>query len=147
MLNVIDPSSLGITTYRGAHDDEGAAALLPPVGASDDGSPQCAAYRPAPAPNGSLQVDPDIYLPSPGLGVLIAQYFNSNAVSPAYPYGLGRTISPNMTAHASGSPLVVTMVRSNGRAVTYQSTGPGQFFSATAPNFNTLTTFVSGGLE
>src|SRR5258708_26381877 len=93
-------------------------ALLPvvilPTGKRDQGSGireerhevgchRCEAFRPEPQLSGNLSVDPEIMLPSPGLPVQIAMYYNgASAVNG--PFGAGRTISPNLTAQASGSP-------------------------------------------
>src|SRR5690348_14318523 len=48
------------------------------------------AFRPPPQLNGDLRVDPEIRLPSPGMDVDIAYFYNA---SESYngPYGYGRT--------------------------------------------------------
>src|SRR5262249_6964513 len=58
-------------------------------------------------------------LPSPGMDVDIAYFYNANS---AYngPFGYGRTINTNLTAQASGNPLVVTLTRGNGSVAVYQ---------------------------
>src|SRR3984957_391097 len=88
----------------------------------DGGCSGCEAYRPEPQRSGNLQVDPEIYLPSPGMDVIIGAYYNASSTVNG-PFGLGRTISPNMTAQASGSPTLVTLTRGNGALVSYSFNG------------------------
>src|SRR5512143_155012 len=68
----------------------------------------CASYRPDPQLSGNLQVDPDIHLPSVGLDVDIAFYYNSNAWNGApftnAAFGYQRTISPAQAAQLYGFP-------------------------------------------
>src|SRR5476649_251643 len=69
----------------------------------------CDAYRPEPQLSGNLQVDPEIHLPSPGMDVDIAYYFNSSTYpgSPFIngPYGYQRIMSPAMAAQFFGIPM------------------------------------------
>ncbi len=92
---------------------------------------RCEAYRPDPQPSGNLRVDPEIHLPSPGMDVDIAYYYNANS-SANGAFGYGRTLSTNLTAIASGSPAIVTIARGNGALVSYQDDGTGNFVSANA---------------
>ena len=94
-------------------------------------------YRPAPQPDDNLVVDPEIKLPSPGMDVEIA-YFYSAASPYNGPFGYGRTISPNLSAQASGNPAIVTLTRGNGALVSYQDDGAGHFNPKTPGLFNTL---------
>src|SRR5579872_3304745 len=64
----------------------------PPVGVLPGRSE---AYGPAPRLDGSLVVDPEIHLPSPGMDVDIAYFYNSNNSGVAL-YGLGRTMSADL---------------------------------------------------
>ncbi|MGO8671658.1 MAG: hypothetical protein ACLQVD_09885, partial [Capsulimonadaceae bacterium] len=105
----------------------------------------CAAYRPGPQAGGNLQVDPEIYLPSPGMDLKIGMYYNSVSQYNG-PLGFGRTMLPNCLAQASGSPLLVTLTRGTGAVATYQDDGSGTFVNSTAGNFNTLTQDTTDGL-
>lgn len=106
-------------------------------------------YRPAPQVNGNLQIDPEIVLPSPGMDLRITLYYNSGVPNPwasASPVGPYRTISPNLLAVASGSPLVVTMIRGTGAVVPYDGDAAGGFATGTQGVFNTLVRDTAGGL-
>jgi len=110
----------------------------------------CEAFRPAPQVSGNLQIDPEIHLPSPGMDVDVAYYYNS-ATPSSTPYGYGRTLSPYMLAQASGSPLIVTLVRGNGAMVSYQASSalalpPRQFVAQTPGVFNTLVEDMTNNL-
>src|SRR5579872_1577170 len=112
MKNVIDVDSLKIATLNLAGIAEGNA-----------GAPcsTCAAYRPDPLPDGNLQVDPEIRLPSPGMDVDIGYFYNSVATTNG-PFGYGRTITSNLTAQASsltGSQTLVTLTRGDGTLVSF----------------------------
>ena len=71
---------------------------------------------------GNLQVDPEIYLPSPGMDAVIGAYYNASSTANGT-VGLGRTVSPNMTAQASGLPVLVTLTRGDGAQVSYAYNG------------------------
>ncbi len=88
------------------------------------------AYRPDPQADGNLQVDPEISLPSPGMDVEIAHYYNSNTDYNG-PLGYGRTANVNLFVQASGTPAAVTFTRGNGSRSAYQETssGSGQYQS------------------
>ena len=110
MLNQADISELGIPY------------LVFDVGTpASEGCEQCAAHRPAPQPDGNLQVDPEIHLPSPGIDVDIAYYYNAVSTNNG-PFGYGRQLSLNLTAQASGSPAIVTLTRANGALISYCDT-------------------------
>ena len=122
MLQLLDVASSGYSTLS-----------IPGVNAP--GSPaspapcaRCLEHRPAPAVDGTLHVDPDIRLPSPGMDVVVEFHYNSAS---AYngPYGYRRSISPNLLAQAAGSPLLVSMTRGDATLVTYTSDGSGGFTS------------------
>ena len=83
--------------------------VLPPAQGGSDASscPRCEAFRPDPQASGNLQVDPEIHLPSPGMDVDFAYYYNAVSANNG-PFGYGRTASQNLTAQASGSPALVT---------------------------------------
>jgi hypothetical protein len=72
---------------------------------------RCEAYRPDPQRSGNLQVDPEIHLPSVGMDLDIAYYYNATSAVNG-PFGYSRTASPNLTAQASGSPALVTLTSS-----------------------------------
>ena len=77
-------------------------------------------------------------LPSPGFPVQVESYYNAASTANG-PYGYGRTISPNQTAQASGSPVLVTLTRDNGALVSYQySSGAGGYVAQTAGCLNSL---------
>ena len=102
---------------------------------------RCAAYCPDPQPSGNLQVDPDILLPSPGMDVQIALYYNS-ATWPAAPfangpYGAGRTMSPssNATIYNSGNSVIIQ--RGSGAIVSYAYSG-GSWGASTPGVLNSL---------
>jgi len=99
MLAIIDAEKLGIPVLE-----------LPKAAGAEEGCARCQAFSPAPGLDGKLAVDPEIHLPSPGMDVDVAYYYN-NAFLFNGPYGYGRTLSVNLLAQASGSPMVVTLVR------------------------------------
>jgi len=105
----------------------------------------CEAYRPVPQRSGNLQVDPEIHLPSPGMDVDIAYYYNAAATNNG-PFGYGRQLSTNLTAQASGSPAIVTLTRANGALVSFQDDGMGTFVAKTPGVLNTLTKDVPNSL-
>jgi hypothetical protein len=98
---------------------------------------RCAAYRPDPQLSGNLQVDPEIHLPSLGMDVEVSYFYNATSTQNG-PFGYGRTLTTNLTAQASGSPAIVTMVRGNGGIVSYQDNGSGTFVAQTPGLLNTL---------
>jgi hypothetical protein len=79
----------------------GCSALGNP-GVNAPGPAPCDRYlehRPAPSVDGSLHVDPDIRLPSPGMDVVVEfHYYSASAYNG--PYGYRRSISPNQPAQA-----------------------------------------------
>src|SRR3979411_663525 len=98
MLNIIDIAKLGLPGL-----DPDAGSVAGGAGGAVSGGPgcgTCAAFRPEPGVDGNLQVDPEIHLPSPGMDVDIAYFYNANSQYSG-PFGYGRTISPNLTAQAS----------------------------------------------
>ena len=103
----------------------------------------CEAYRPEPQLSGNLQCDPEIMLPSPGFDVLIGYYYNAQSTANG-PFGLGRTISPNMTAQASGSPTLVTLTRGNGAQVSYAYNG-SSYVAQTPGCLNSLVQDTTNG--
>ncbi|MBV9470721.1 MAG: hypothetical protein JOZ57_15890, partial [Abitibacteriaceae bacterium] len=98
---------------------------------------RCKAFRVDPQLDGNLQVDPEIFLPSPGLNVDIGYYYNSNTQYNG-PFGYGRTITPNLLAQANGSPAWVSFSRGNGAIVSYQDDGSGTFVPQTPRLLNTV---------
>jgi hypothetical protein len=52
-------------------------------------------FRPHPQLDGNLVVDPEIHLPSPGIDVDIAYYYNAGSGYNSV-YGYGRTLSHNL---------------------------------------------------
>ncbi len=70
------------------------------------------AFRPDPQLDGNLRVDPEIHLPSPGMDVDISYYHNGISFYNG-PFGYKRTINLNMRSMASGSPVVVTLIRTS----------------------------------
>src|SRR6266700_1723013 len=107
---------------------EGAGQL---AGSAGSGACQtCASYRPEPQLSGNLQVDPEIHLPSVGMDVDIAYFYNASSTANGV-FGYSRTLSANLTAQASGSPAIVTLTRGNGAIVTYQDNGSGTFLPKT----------------
>src|SRR5579871_1323863 len=133
MLNIIDVEALGIPMLVLPEEFARPAG----VGLPDPACSPCAAYRPEPQLNGNLQVDPDIHLPSPGMDLDVAFFYNAASTQNG-PYGYGRTLSTNLTAQASGSPTVVTLTRGSGAVVSYLDNGSGTFLSQTPGNLNTL---------
>jgi YD repeat-containing protein len=115
------------------------------AGMSEAGCETCAAFRPAPRLDGSLLVDPEIHLPSPGMNVDIAYYYNASNEYNG-PYGYGRTISHHQTAQASGSTVRVTMTRGNSAQVVYQDNGSGTYVPQTPGVFNTLVQDSGNGI-
>src|SRR5258708_31038854 len=105
----------------------------------------CAVYRPDPQRSGNLQVDPEIRLPSPGMDVEIAYFYNAAATNSG-PFGYGRQLSLNLTALASGSPTIVTLTRANGALVSYQDDGMGNLLAQTPGVLNILTKDVPNSL-
>ena len=96
----------------------------------------CAIRSSSPQLLGNLQVDPEIVLPSPGMNVEIAYFYDS--FSPYNgPYGYGRILSTNLTTQALGSPAIVSMTRGNGGMVIHQADGDG-FISLSPENLNIL---------
>ena len=128
MISIIDVEALGIPTILLPPEDNGPAA---------SSCHRCEAFRPDPQRSCNLQVDPEIHLPSPGFDVNIAYYYNASADNNG-PFGYGRTISPNLTAQASGSPAIVTLTRANGAIVSFQDNGSGTFLPQTPGVLNTL---------
>ncbi len=119
MIEIIDVEALGIPTILLPAEDNGARP---------SSCHRCDAFRPAPQLTGNLQVDPEIHLPSPGMDIDIAYYYNSAAVtgSPTTngPYGYKRTLSPAKSAQLYGSPLTnLIIARGNGAVVTFQDDG------------------------
>src|SRR5258706_10538472 len=114
MIQVVDMESMGIP-----------AAILPEgfggqVGSADSASCQtCASYRPAPQISGNLQVDPEIHLPSVGIDVDLAYFYNASSTANGV-FGYGRTLSSHLTAQACPSPSRVTLTRGNGAIATFQ---------------------------
>ncbi|HLJ55965.1 MAG TPA: hypothetical protein VKT77_13075 [Chthonomonadaceae bacterium] len=98
-------------------------AILPPEPErSHAGQAACAGcepYRPEPQRSGNLQVDPEIHLPSPGIDVDIAYYYNA-ASTVNGPIGYGRQLSTNLTLdmHITSAGATFdyagTLVRANG---------------------------------
>jgi len=135
MLSIINVKESG---YEEVAQEAAASGVLPveQVVSPTGSCTACAMYSPSPQFSGNLQVDPEIVLPSPGMNVEIAYFYNSfSPVNGAY--GYGRTLSTNLTAQASGAPAIVSMTRGNGAVVTYQADGGG-FISHTPENLNTL---------
>jgi len=97
----------------------------------------CEAFRPDPQRSGNLQVDPEIHLPSPGMDVDLAYYYNATSTVNG-PFGYSRTASPNLTAQASGSPTLVTLTRGNGAMVSFLDNGSGTFIAQTPGVLNSL---------
>lgn len=134
MISVVDPEECGYET-------------LPSVAtpATTDGDcRRCAAHRAGPQSDGTLEVDPEIHLPSPGMDVDIAYYYNSNSTYNG-PFGYGRTINLNLRAQASGAfrhtggaGVVVTLTRGNGARVSYTDDPSGAMVPSTAGLLNTL---------
>lgn len=98
------------------------SAILDKPAGSDGSCLHCEAFRPEPQRSGNLQVDPEIHLPSPGFDVDLAYYYNASSSNNG-PFGYGRTLSPYLTAQASGSPTLVTLTRDNGAQVSYSLSG------------------------
>ena len=134
MIRLVDPVALGIPTIA-----------LPDVsGEQASACHRCEAFRPEPTLDGNLTVDPEIVLPSPGINVDIASFYNSNLAANG-PFGYGRTLSTNMTAVASGSPAIVTLIRGSGSVVSFQDNGSGTFLPKTPGLLNTLVKDTVGG--
>ena len=106
-------------------------------GEAASGCLRCEAFQPAPQSDGSLLVDPEIHLPSPGMDVDVAYFYNSTSTLNG-PFGYRRTLSTNLTAQASGSPAIVTLTRGNGSLVSYLSDGSGNYACQTPGVRNTL---------
>ena len=67
-------------------------------------------------------------------------YFSTATSTANGPFGYGRTLSTNLTAQASGSPLLVTMTRGDGSMATFTESGVGTgVFSSTVGVFSSLT--------
>jgi YD repeat-containing protein len=98
----------------------------------------CIAHKPTPQSTGNLQVDPEIDLPSPGMNVNIAYYYNSASKYNGV-FGYGRTMTTNLFIKASGSPLVLTLTRGKGNTTEYEETSLGKFKAKSSGNRNTLT--------
>jgi len=98
---------------------------------------RCEAFKPEPTPDGNLRVDPDIHLPSVGMDVDIASFYNANSNYNG-PYGYGRTISPNQLCQASGTPTMVSLTRGNGSMVSYLNNGSGTYLPQTYGLINSL---------
>src|SRR5579871_1751792 len=113
--------------------------LLPEMADTQDAAScaHCEGFRPDPQRSGNLQVDPEIHLPSPGMNVDIDNYYNAASTTNAA-FGYGRTVSTNLTAQASGSPLLVTLTRANGALVSYQYDGVSAYIAKTPGVLNTL---------
>jgi len=124
MLRIIDPEELGIPEIKLSSD------FL-------NNCRRCAAYQPSPEADGNLQVDPEINLPSIGMDVNIAYYYNSKS-SYNGPFGYGRTISANQLVQASGSPVVVSFSRGNGNVDIYEANTSGTYVAQTTGLLNTL---------
>ena len=80
--------------------------ILPPkfAGGPDPSCHTCEGFRPEPQRSGNLQVVPEIHLPSPGMDVDIAYFYNAVATNNGR-FGYGRQLSTNLTPQASGSTL------------------------------------------
>ncbi len=91
MIRTIDPKQLGIPTL-----------VLPSGFGEAPACRRCVEFSPGPRLDGTLLVDPEIHLPSPGMDVDIAYFYNGNSTYNG-PYGYGRTMSPNLLAVASGT--------------------------------------------
>ncbi len=115
MIRTIDPNQLGIPTL-----------VLPPGFGEVPACRRCVEFSPGPRLDGTLLVDPEIHLPSPGMDVDIAYFYNDNSTYNG-PYGYGRTISPNLLAVASGVNAIVTLQRGDGSLVSFQDVGSGTF--------------------
>src|SRR5690349_6149826 len=117
MIQLLDPKQIRqvptLALARG--EDEEALAC-----------PHCEAFRPDPQLDGNVRLDPEIHLPSPGMDVDIAYFYNGNSTING-PFGYGRTLSTNLTAQASGSPAIVTLTRGSGAVVSFQDNGSGTF--------------------
>ena len=145
MLQIIDPVALGIKPY--IMPSTAPAGETPVAGCTSCGtnaSSGAEAYRPNPQRSGNLQVDPEIHLPAV-MDVDIAYFYNASSLSNG-PFGFGRTISPNLSAIASGSPAIVSLTRGDGAIVSFQDNGSGTYISSTPGNLNTLTKDVANNL-
>jgi len=114
-----------------------------------EGGGRCVAFRPDPQASGNLQVDPDILLPSPGMAVDIALYYNSNTWRTAPfangPYGYCRSMSPSAVATLYNSSNSVIIQRGNGSIVSYAHTGSG-FVPSTPGVLNSLVLDTADGI-
>jgi hypothetical protein len=137
MLKPIDIEQLAIPRLN--LDDFGAPS-------ADSHCSRCAAHRPGPQPDGNLRVDPEIHLPSPGMPVDIAWYYNSLSLYNGA-YGFGRTISTNQTAQACmlapsttlfATMTLVTLTRGNGAPVTFLDVGVGVYASTSPSSITSL---------
>jgi hypothetical protein len=91
MLQLLDVASSGYTTLSVSGVNAPGSPPYPPSG----GCARCLEHRPGPAVDGSLHVDPDIRLPSPGMDVVVEVQYNS-ASEYNGAYGYRRSISPNL---------------------------------------------------
>ena len=135
MIQVLDVEALGIPVIvLPENSPSQAGGVSEPAPAC---SP-CAAYRPAPQPDGNLVVDPEIHLPSPGMDVDIGYYYNAVSLYNG-PFGYKRSLSPNLLAQASGSPAIVTLTRGDTSVVSYQyNAGSGEYVPQTPGLLNSL---------
>src|SRR5207247_4666220 len=62
------------------------------------------------------------------------------------PFGSARQLSTNLTAQASGSPAIVTMIRASGALASFQDDGMGNFVAKTPGVLNTLVKDVGNSL-
>ena len=137
MVKVLDVERLGIPVVA----LPGAGGEMPRGSCA-----ACETYRPDPRPDGSLLVDPEIRLPSPGMDVDVAYYYDSRSVANG-PFGYGRTINLNLTAQASGSPTAVVLTKGDGSLVKYLNQGgTGSYVCQTPGVVNVLTEDIPNGL-
>ena len=135
MLKVIDPAAQGIETLA-----------LSRLGGVDPSNSEdcvgCAAWRVGPELDGNLIVDPEIRLPSPGMDVDIAYFYNANSPG-ASNFGYGRTLSTNLSVDYV-APTTLThgtlnFNRGNGKVDTYyEAVGIQQFYPVSQGLVNTL---------
>ena len=112
------PSPVVDTNPRpGVGADFGAAGWR---GSADPPSKAALAYRTEPLLDGNLRVDPEIHLPSPGMDVDIAYFYNSNQ-NYAGPFGYNRNLSASlvMQAEAAATPTWVSFLRGDGSMASY----------------------------
>src|SRR5579862_290118 len=135
MIQVLDVEALGIPVIVLPENSPSQAGG---VSAPASACSPCAAYRPAPQPDGNLVVDPEIHLPSPGMDVDIGYYYNAVSLYNG-PFGYKRSLSPNLLAQASGSPAIVTLTRGDTSVVSYQyNAGSGEYVPQTPGLLNSL---------